>query len=367
MSINQNKFQRSSYFMSLALAQAQINLGNTSDNPSVGCVIAKKNHLVGAGFTSKKGRPHAEINAIKFSKKKLDNSELYVTLEPCSHHGKTPPCVNSIIRNNIKRVFFSIKDPDLRSFNKSASLLRRNGISVIKGVYKKRIFFFYKSYLKFKKKNLPFVTCKLAISKDYYSINIKDKWITNKYSRGRVHLMRSYHDCIITSSKTVNKDNPRLTCRINGLFHNSPTRIIFDKKLNMRANSKIVKEANNFRTIIFYHKINWRKIKLLKKFRIQTYKISLDSDGNLDLIESLNKVRKLGFSRTFLESGIKLTTSFLKNGLVDELKIFISNKKLAKNGRGNIKNFLKKFLINKKKIIEKVNLFNDILTTYKLK
>ena len=179
--------------------------------------------------------------------------------------------------------------------------------------------------------------------------------------------MRSYHDCIITSSKTVNKDNPRLTCRINGLYHNSPTRIIFDKKLNMRVNSKIVKEANNFRTIIFYHKIKRRKIKLLRKLRIQTYKISLDSDGNLDLIESLNKVRKLGFSRIFLESGIKLITNFLDKKLVDDFKLFISDKKLKRNGSANIRKYLELALKNKKRIAEKVNLSGEKLITYKLK
>ena len=125
MFINQNKHANHSFFMRLALAQAQKNLGNTKENPSVGCVITKNNSIISIGFTSINGRPHAEQNAINLSKTNLKNSELYVTLEPCSHYGKTSPCTKSIIKNGIKKVFFSINDPDLRSYNKSTKLLRR--------------------------------------------------------------------------------------------------------------------------------------------------------------------------------------------------------------------------------------------------
>ena len=123
MSTNQNKKNRDSYFMSLALKQAMINLGNTKKNPSVGCVITKNNSIISTGRTGRSGRPHAEYNAIKNIRKNLINSSLYVTLEPCSHYGKTPPCVKEIIKRKVKKVFFSIKDPDQRSYNKSFKIL----------------------------------------------------------------------------------------------------------------------------------------------------------------------------------------------------------------------------------------------------
>ena len=151
--------------MQLALQQAKWSLGNTKINPSVGCVIIKNNHLISAAHTGVNGRPHAEQNAINFSKINSQNSELYVTLEPCSHYGKTPPCVQSIIKNKIKKVFFSIHDPDTRSFNKSTTTLRSRGVSVRNNVLKDEIKLFYRSYFKVKKSKLPFVTCKLAISK----------------------------------------------------------------------------------------------------------------------------------------------------------------------------------------------------------
>ena len=201
--------------MWLALQQARINIGNTNGNPSVGCVITLKNSVISAGHTGKNGRPHAEVNAIKYSNLNLKNSELYVTMEPCSHYGLTPPCTKSIIKSGIKKVFFSIADPDFRSFNKASKLLKSRGIKVNTDLLSKKIFRFYKSYYKFKSKKLPFVTSKIAVSKDFYTINRKNKWITNLYSRGRVHLIRSNHDCLLTSSKTIIKDNPRLNCRLN--------------------------------------------------------------------------------------------------------------------------------------------------------
>ena len=144
MSTNQNKYPKSSYFMRLALQQASRSLGNTRENPAVGCVIVKNNHLISAGYTSIGGRPHAEQNAINFSKINPRNSELYVTLEPCSHYGKTPPCVMSIIKSKIKKVFFSINDPDPRSFNKSSITLRREGVVVKDNILKDKIkSFFY--------------------------------------------------------------------------------------------------------------------------------------------------------------------------------------------------------------------------------
>ena len=367
MITNKNKSQKHIYFMKLALDQAKINLGNTKDNPAVGCIIVKNDHVISSGFTSINGRPHAEQNAINLSKTNLKNSELYVTLEPCSHYGRTPPCVTSIIKSKIKKVIFSIKDPDPRSFNKCTKKLKNKGIIVINGVLKDKIKFFYRSYLKSRKNKLPFVTCKLAISKDFYTINKKNKWITNELSRGRVHLMRASHDCIMASSRTIIKDNPRLTCRIDGLVNRSPARIIFDNKFKIKINSKVIKDAKNHHTIIFYNQINKRKIKLLKKLKIRIYKIPIDIEGNLDLKKSLIKAQALGFSRIFLETGIKLTTNFLNKRLVDDLKLFISNKNLKKNGSGSIRKYFGTVLKNKKKITEKVNLSGEKLISYKLK
>ena len=318
--------------MRLALLQAKKNLWNTRENPSVGCIITKHNHVISVGSTSKGGRPHAEHNAISKSGQSLKNCYLYSTLEPCSHFGKTYPCTDKIIKSKIKKVFFSINDPDKRSYKKCVKLLRNKKIKVFSGVESKKLNIFYRSYLKFKNKELPFVTCKLAVSNDKYSINIKKKWITNEYSRGRVHLMRASHDCLMTSSKTILSDNPRLNCRIYGLENNTPSRVILDKELKISLGSKVLKDARKYKTIIFFNRFDDKKIRILKKMNVSTYKIPLDLDGKLNLKKSLIKIKEMGVSRIFLESGIKLAKNFLKNNLVDDLKIFISNKKLGKYG-----------------------------------
>jgi len=367
MSTNKNNNKNHLYFMRLALQQARIVLGNTKTNPSVGCVITKKNNVIAVGHTSINGRPHAEVNAITLSKEKLNNSSLYVTLEPCSHYGKTPPCVNLIIKKKINKVFFSIKDPDQRSYDKSSKKLRNYKIKVFKNVLNKEAINFYDSYIKQKKNDLPFVTSKLALSKDLYSIDRKKKWITNKYSRGRVHLMRAQNDCIITSSSTVANDNPALTCRIKGLESLTPARVILDRELKVSIKSKIFSLCRKAPVIIFYNTVNKKKIKIFKKRKIRTFKVPLNITNNLDLLVILKKIKRLGFSRIFLETGIKLNHSFLKENLINEFHIFFSNKMLKKRGKNNIKKYFNQFIKNKGNYNVRVNLFDDKLISYKIK
>ena len=353
--------------MRLALQQANKVLGNTKENPAVGCILTKNNNVVYAGHTSINGRPHAEQNVLRNYNKDFKNTNLYVTLEPCSNFGKTPPCTNLIIKKKIKNVYFSIKDPDTRSFNKSTKKFKKKNINSKQGFLAKDIKSFYRSYTKSRKGILPFVTVKLAVSKDFFTINKKkNQWITNEYSRGRVHLMRSEHDCIFTSSKTVLRDDPKMTCRVDGLGNKSPTIIVLDRKLKITTKSFILKNAKKIKTIILHNSINEKKIKSLKKKGIKFYKISSDADGNLNLLETLLLLKKIGFSRIFVESGINLITSFLKKNLVDDFKLFISNNKLRKNGSGNAKNVLNKFLKNKKFNKDTINLCGDALKTYKL-
>ena len=353
--------------MNLALMMAKKSLGKTKENPAVGCIIVNKNGVISSGSTSSSGRPHAEYNAIKYSKNTIINSSLYVTLEPCSHYGKTPPCVIKIVKNKIKNVYFSVSDPDPRSFNKSIKNLNKANIIVKKGILNKKIKNFYRSYFVNKKENLPFVTAKIALSKDLYSKNKKNKWITNHFSRGRVHLLRSLQDCIITSAKTVIEDNPMLNCRIKGLENRSPSRIIIDKNLKTPLNSNIAKTAFKYKTIIFHNKINISKIKKLKKMKIKLIWFPLSLNGNFILKNILKKIKSMGFFRIFIEAGLNLTTNFLKENTINDFYFFISNSNLGKNGLDNFKKNMKKYLKNKVFFNEKVNLLGDKLVSYKIK
>ena len=197
--------------------------------------------------------------------------------------------------------------------------------------------------------------------------NKRKKWITNSYSRRRVQLMRSNHDCILTGINTVIIDNPMLTCRIFGMEKFSPARIILDKNLRVPIKSNIVQSAQKYRTFIFYNKINQKKIKALKKHKVNLIKTELGEDQNLDLKKTLMRIKLLGYSRIFLESGLNLTTNFLKKGLVDVFHLFISSKNLGVDGNNSFKNNVRIFLKKKKSINEKVYLFDDKLTSYSIK
>ena len=267
----------------------------------------------------------------------------------------------------MRKVFFSINDPDYRSYNKSQIYFKKKDIYINKGLLSKKIKTFYNSYFKFKKSELPFVSAKFAVSKDFYSINKKKKWITNIYSRGRVHLIRYHHDCILTSVKTLIKDNSKLNCRIDGLDKYSPARIVLDKNLTIPNKSFIVKSAKKYTTIIFFNKINKKKMNYLKNSKIKLLQHTLNKDGEFNLKSILMKLKNLGFSRILLESGLNLTDNFLNNNLVDEFYLFISNKKLGKYGEGSFKKSIKSYFKNKKPLAKKVNLFGDKLFFYRLK
>ena len=290
--------------------------------------------------TSIKGRPHAEINALNV-KKNFKNSILYSTLEPCVHYGKTSPCVNKIIKKKIKKVIYPLADYDLRTKNKAKSILNKNKISVKVGVLKKEAKSFYKSYFLMKNNNLPLLDAKIAISKDYFSVNKKKKWITNSYSRKRVHHIRSKYDCILSTYKSVNKDNSELNCRINGLEKYSPSRVIIDKNLKLKKNLKLFKSAKKIKTFIITFSNNKKKIKYFKSKNIKIINFKKDV-GIIPYKEILMKIRKKGFSRILCESGLFTTSELIKQKLVYNLYVFQSSSLIKKNGKNSYKSILNK-------------------------
>ena len=361
MSIKQNK---DSFFTKLAFNQADINLGSTESNPSVGCIVVKNNSVISSGYTTDRGRPHAEANALK---KKIDykNSDLYVTLEPCSHYGKTPPCTKQIINKKIKRVIFSLNDCDHRSKSKAEKILKKKKIIVKKFLLKNYAKDFYKSYYLKSLNSLPFVDAKLAISKDYFTINKKDKWITNVKSRKLGNFLRSKYDCLLTTSKTINNDNPLLDCRIEGLEKKTPTLIIIDRYFKIKTNIKILSKMNR-KIYILTNNSNRSKENFLKKKGVKVIKLPNEINKNYNIKNILILIKKLGFNRIFVESGITFLNQFLKNKLIENLYLFISTKKLYSNGKNNSSIFhVKKISIKKDRRV-KVNLSDDNLYKVKL-
>ncbi|RPG95784.1 MAG: bifunctional diaminohydroxyphosphoribosylaminopyrimidine deaminase/5-amino-6-(5-phosphoribosylamino)uracil reductase RibD [Candidatus Pelagibacter sp. TMED165] len=358
---NNFKFRNSDY-LDLAFEQAKLNLGSTGENPSVGCVIEKNGSIISTGYTSYLGRPHAEFNALN-KKISFKGSNLYVTLEPCSHHGKTPPCVNEIIKKKVKKIFFSLNDIDIRSKNKAKKILNNSKILVKRNLLKKKGLNFYKSYLLSKDNKYPLIDCKIAISKDYFTKNKKKKWLTNQYSRKRAHLLRSMYDCLITTSKSINEDNSLLNCRIEGLEKKSPNILIIDRNLTLKKNSNLFKIRN--RKIIIVTTSNYQnKINYFKKKKVKIIKL-ISLNTKYDFLKLFSKVRKLKYSRILVESGLQFTNFLLQNKLIHNIFIFKTKVKLKKNGINFSTNrHIKKIKLNNK---IKVNLQNEDLYKIRLK
>ena len=328
------------HYLDLAYQLAEKNLGRTGLNPSVGAIVVKDDSIISSGITSYKGRPHAEFNALS-KLKNCAGASLYTSLEPCVHYGKTPPCTKLISRKKIKRVYFGSYDPDIRSYKKAKSILSKKGVDV-KKIKSKNFKNFYKSYFINKKLNIPYVTAKIALSNDFLSINRKKKWITNESSRKIVHLLRSRHDCVLSTSKTINLDNSLLNCRIDGLDKFKPDLFIIDLNLKLQKTLLLNKIINKRKTYIVTNKSNFKKVNAYKKKGFKFVFINSLKDKK-DFILLYKKIYKLGYSRVLLETGLIFLSALIKNKLINNLYLFKSAQNLRKTGKNNISSdFLKK-------------------------
>jgi len=368
MSTAKNNINRKhKYFMKLAYNQAGKVLGNTDNNPAVGCVIVKNNVLISLAHTNFNGRPHAESIALSSKKINFKDSLLYSTLEPCSHYGKTSPCTDIIKKQNIKLVYFSKFDPDRRSFGKAKKELSKYNIKTFENVYKSAGDNFYRDFYIRKRTNNIFISSKLATSKDLFISDKYNKWITNVHSRGRVHLLRANHDSILTTSKTILEDNSTLNCRIDGLQKYSPKRFIIDKNLSIPETSKIIRTANKIKTYIFYNLTDNFKLKKLKQLKVKTIRIDL-KNNHLDFDKIIFFLRNRGFYRVFVEAGIKFNHFLLENNYINDFYHFYSDELFGNKGFYNAKFFFNKMnKIKRDKREIRINLFQDKLIKYSLK
>ena len=358
MSTKKDKFSKKDrIYMSLALNLAKTHNGITGTNPSVGCIIVKNDNVLSIGKTGIRGRPHAEVKAIKSSDHNVVGSKMYVTLEPCSHYGKTPPCTNAIIKSKIKKVYYSVEDSDIKSYNKSKKILKSNNIFTKSGLLQKEVKKFYKNYDYVRKNKMPYVTGNLACSSNFYILKNK-KNITNNHSRKVSHLLRYQNHAILTSYKTVNSDNPKLNCRIRGLEKFSPSRIIIDKNLKIKMSSFIVNSSKRFNTIIFHSSNNIKKINNLKYKKIKLIYLELNRFGNIDLKVIFKKIYELEFHNILVECGNILTKNIMREKLFNEFYLFKSNTKIFGKDKINVKN-IKRDLDIRFKREKKINTYLD--------
>ncbi len=332
MSSKNDKFSsKDKNFMKLALNLASVRKGLTGENPSVGCVVVKDDRIISIGQTGYDGRPHAEHNAISNTFENLNGSKMYVTLEPCNHYGKTPPCTNSIIKSGIREIIYSMEDIDKKVKGKTFKILTKKKIKVKRGLLKEDAKDLYDSYIKNRTIKLPYVTAKIAVSKNKLIYSKYSKKITDKSSDKITHYLRYKNDSIMISSKTLNTDNPKLNCRLRGYEKFSPKRIILDKHLKINFKSYIFNSIKKDNTIFFYNSSDIKKIKILKKKGAILIKTKLTEKGLLNLKIILKKLFILGTRNLLVEGGDKITKNLLKNRLIDRFYLFQSPKILKKS------------------------------------
>ena len=353
MSSRKDKFNsEDKKYMKLALNLASNNKSLTGTNPSVGCVLVKDKNIISHGVTGINGRPHAETIAINKNYKNTRGATAYITLEPCSHYGLTPPCTDTLIKSNIKKVFYSIDDVDKRSFQKSKKILNKKKIITKSGLLKKDTLKFYKYYNFIKKNKSPYVTGKLAISSNFFILK-NNTHITNEHSHRVSHLLRYLNHGILTSYKTINSDNPKLSCRINGLEKYSPKIIIIDKELKINSRSYIIKNISRSSVFIFHNSKNFKKVLNLKKKGIKLINMDIEKNGYFSLSKILKKLYLLGIHQILVEAGKKLTTEMLLNNLFNEFYLFKGYKPIKNKNKINIKEVINKLnssFINKRQV-----------------
>ncbi len=312
-------------WMKRAIFLASLGKNTTSPNPKVGAVILdKRGNLISEGFHYKVGMPHAEAMAFNNLKKDAREGSMYVNLEPCCHHGKTPPCVDKIISSGIKKVYISVEDPDKRVSGKGIKLLKEAGIKVHLGLCKKESIDLNKAFIHRNNTKKAFGVLKWAMSIDGRIAlkNGKSKWITNQESRSLVHSFRAEFDAIIIGGNTLRKDNPLLTTR--GSKNPEPLRVVFTKSLNLPIKSNLW-DCNNAKTLVIYDSSTANENYLTRIPKcVEVEKVASD---NPDLISKI--LAKRGCNKVLWECGPRLATPAIQSNCIQEIITFIAPKILG--------------------------------------
>ena len=312
-------------WMKRAILLASLGKNTTSPNPNVGAVILDKNgNLISEGFHYKAGMPHAEAMAFANLNKDAKGGTMYVNLEPCCHHGRTPPCVEKVISSGIKKIYISIQDPDERVSGKGIKLLKEAGIQVDLGLCKKESLDLNKAFIHRITTNKSFGVLKWAMSMDGRVAlkNGKSKWITNEESRSLVHSFRAEFDAIIIGGNTLRKDNPLLTTR--GSKKPEPLRVVFTKSLDLPSKSNLW-DCNKAKTLVIYDSSTANESHLTRIPKsVEVEKVSSD---NPELISKILANR--GCNKVLWECGPRLATAAIKSKCIQEIITFIAPKILG--------------------------------------
>ena len=332
-------------YMKQALKLASCGLYTSYPNPAVGCVIVRDGKILGQGYHHKAGMPHAEIMALQDANFDVKGATAYVTLEPCSHYGRTPPCAVKLVEMQVAKVVVASGDPNPKVHGRGFKILRDANIQVVEHVLEKKALFQNRAFMKAIVNPHPYVTVKVAMSLDAKTAlkNGQSKWITNEKSRAKVQQLRALCDCIITSSNTVIADNPRLNVRYNEL-----SKKILDKidKAYIRQPLKVILDGHDRLDISKYQIFNEGKCLLVKALKEQSSEVKVETinehvdivyipmqNGNLNLDELLKYLGSIQIRHVFVEAGSTLVSAFINGNFVDEIYAFVAPKLLGVNAK----------------------------------
>ena len=315
-------------YMRRAIELAERGVGFTNPNPMVGAVIVKGGKVIGEGWHERCGEWHAERNAFKNCKVSAEGATMYVTLEPCCHYGKTPPCTEAIIEHGIARVVIGMEDPNPLVAGKGIAFLREAGIEVVCGIEEEALREQNRVFLKYISTRLPWVALKAAMTLDgkIATRTGDSKWITGAEARAYVHELRHRFMAILVGIGTAVADDPLLNCRIEGRGVRQPIRVVVDSNARLSLESQLVQTAEEYRTIVAYTRFApEERVKALREAGVEML-LCEEKEGLVDVRNLLELLGQFGIDSILLEGGGSLNYTFLAEGLADELYAFIAPK-----------------------------------------
>lgn len=323
--------------MARALQLAERGLYTTAPNPHVGCVLVRDNEVVGEAWHVRAGEGHAEVNALHKAGEQAKGATAYVSLEPCSHHGRTGPCVQALIGAGVKRVVAAMQDPNPLVSGQGLAQLRAAGIEVSDGLMQAQAEVLNRGYIKRMQTGKPWVHCKLAMSVDGRTAMAsgESKWISSAESRQQVHRLRARCAAVITGIGTVLADDPRLNIRLDEQAPQggwlAPVRVVLDSELRMPLNANLLQQSG--RTIVVTASQNERRKKLLQDRGAEILYLP-STEGRIDLAELLVYLGQEQMNEVLVETGATLSGAMLQAGLIDELKIYMAPHLMGNQARG---------------------------------
>ena len=328
--------------MRAALALARRSLGTTWPNPAVGCVMVRDGQVLARGRTRHGGRPHAEADAIAQAAQagqSLKGATAYVTLEPCSHHGRTPPCVDALVAAGVERVVSALEDPDPRVKGQGHARLTAAGLAVEIGEGAAQAAEINAGFLLRVREGRPLFHLKMAGSLDgrIATASGESKWITGEAARRDGHRLRATHDAILVGAATAEADDPELTCRLPGLGARSPVRIVLDSQARLSTGSKLAASARVTPVWLVCTKAAPAdRREALSELGVEIVEVDSGSEGRIDVLAAARALGARGLTRVLVEGGGQVAASFLKAGLVDGISSYRAGLVLGGDGRSAV-------------------------------